>query len=96
MARSVLLLKFTDKGIAGVKDSPSRADSFRELAAKLGATIESQLWLHGEYDGLVIVAAPAAETLSALALQLGSLGYVRTTVCTALTEDEFKAALARF
>jgi uncharacterized protein with GYD domain len=96
MARCVLLLKFTDKGIAGVKDSPKRADAFRDLVAKSGATIESQLWLHGEYDGLVIVSAPTADTVSALALQLGSLGYVRTSVCDALTEDEFKAALAKF
>jgi uncharacterized protein with GYD domain len=95
MARCVLLLKYTDKGIAAVKDSPKRADAFRELAAKAGATIEAQLWLHGEYDGLVILTAPAEEALSALALQLGSLGFVRTSICRALTEDEFKAALGR-
>jgi len=96
MARCALLLKFTDKGIAAVKDSPGRADAFRDLAAKAGAKIESQLWLHGEYDGLVILSAPSDEPLSALALQLGSLGFVRTSICHALTEDEFKAALGRF
>jgi uncharacterized protein with GYD domain len=96
MARCVLLLKFTDKGIAEVKNSPARADAFRELAAKAGAKIEAQLWLHGEYDGLVIVSAPSEDIVSALALQLGSLGFVRTSICDALTEDEFKAALRRF
>jgi uncharacterized protein with GYD domain len=95
MPRCVLLLKFTDKGIAQVKDSPKRADAFREMAAKHGATVETQLWLHGEYDGLVVMSAPQDETLSAVALNLGNQGFVRTAICRALTEDEFKAALAK-
>jgi uncharacterized protein with GYD domain len=95
MARCVLLLKFTDKGIAAVKDSPTRAAAFRELAAKAGATVETLLWMHGEYDGLVVLSAPAEETLSAVALQLGSRGFVRTTVCRAFDEAEFKATLGR-
>jgi uncharacterized protein with GYD domain len=95
MARCVLLLKFTDKGIAAVKDSPTRAAAFRELAAKAGAAVETLLWMHGEYDGLVVLSAPAEETLSAVALQLGSRGFVRTTVCRAFDEAEFKATLGR-
>jgi uncharacterized protein with GYD domain len=95
MPRSVLLLKFTDKGIAQVKDSPKRADAFRELAGKLKVTIETQLWMHGEYDGLVVMTAPDADALSALALQLGSLGFVRTEICHAYVEDEFKRMLGR-
>jgi uncharacterized protein with GYD domain len=95
MARCVLLLKFTDKGIAAVKDSPKRADAFREAAAKAGVKVEALLWLHGEYDGLVILSAPEEAALSGLALQLGSRGFVRTTVCRALDEAEFKAALGK-
>jgi uncharacterized protein with GYD domain len=95
MARCVLLLKFTDKGIAAIKDSPARADAFREAVAVAGAKVEAQLWMHGEYDGLVILSAPDEATLSALALQLGSRGFVRTTVCRAFDEAEFKATLTK-
>jgi uncharacterized protein with GYD domain len=95
MPRCVLLLKETDKGIAAIKDSPKRADAFREMVAKAGATVEAQFWLHGEYDGLIVLSAPQEETLSVIALKLGSQGFVRTTFCRALTEDEFKAVLAK-
>ena len=96
MPRSVLLLRFTDKGIAQVKDSPKRADAFRELAGKMKVKIESQLWMHGQYDGLVVMSAADPESLSAVALQLGSLGFVRTEICHAYDEAEFKKMLAGF
>jgi uncharacterized protein with GYD domain len=95
MARCVLLLKFTDKGIAAVKDSPARAAAFREAAAKAGAKVETLLWMHGEYDGLVVLSAPDEAALSSVALQLGGRGFVRTTLCRALDEAEFKAALGK-
>ncbi len=91
MARFILLLKFTDQGIAAVKDSPARAGEFAALAARAGVRIEGQYWMLGEYDGLVVIAAPAEETITTLALQLGSRGFVRTCLCRAYDEAEFRA-----
>jgi uncharacterized protein with GYD domain len=95
MARFALLLKFTDQGIAAIKDSPTRAGEFATLAAKAGARVEGQYWLLGEYDGLVVLSAPAEETVVALALQLGSRGFVRTCLCRAYDEGEFRATLGK-
>ena len=95
MARFVMLLKFTEKGITHVKDSPSRAANFKAAAAKAGATVEAIYWLLGEYDGAVVFTTPDDETATAVALGLAAQGNVRTCLCRAFSEGEFKAALAK-
>jgi uncharacterized protein with GYD domain len=37
MATYILLANFTDQGIRKVKDSPKRADAFKDMAKKCGA-----------------------------------------------------------
>ena len=95
MPRYVMLLKYSDKGIAGVKDSPKRADAFRALAAKHHAKVETQLWTMGEYDGLVVVTVPDDAQMAALALGLSQLDFVRSTSMRAYDESEFKTVLER-
>ena len=95
MARYALLMKYTDKGIAAIKDSPSRAADIKAAASKAGVTIESVFWLQGEYDGLCLLSAPSEETISALTLQLASRGFVRTCLCRAYDESEFKGIVGK-
>lgn len=95
MVRFVLFLKFTDKGIAAIKDSPTRASDFAALAVRSGAKVEAQYWLQGEYDGLIVLSAPSEEAVTALALQLGSRGFVRTCQCRAYDESEFRSAVGK-
>lgn len=95
MPRYALLLKFTDKGIANIKDSPNRADAFRAAAKKVGATVEGQYWLLGKYDGLVVMSAPDEAAATALALSLGQLDNVHTMLSRAFDETEFKAIVGK-
>jgi uncharacterized protein with GYD domain len=95
MARFVMLLRYTDKGIGKVKESPRRADAFRELAAKHGVKVEVQLWTLGEYDGVGVLSAPDDAAMTSLALGLGQHGFVRTTTLRAFDEAEFQAILGR-
>jgi uncharacterized protein with GYD domain len=95
MARFVMLLNYTDKGITQVKDSPKRADTFREWAAKHGATVELQLWTMGAYDGIAVVSAPDEKAIAALALGISQLGFVRSTTLRAFDESEFKVILGQ-
>jgi uncharacterized protein with GYD domain len=95
MARYLMLVKFTEKGIANAKESPARAAAFRAAAGKAGATVEAQYWLLGEHDGAIDFSAPDEATATALALNLGCQGNVRTCLCRAFDEAEFKALLAR-
>lgn len=95
MARFIMLHKFTDQGIAKIKDSPSRVAAFRSAAAKAGVTVEAIYWLMGEYDGLVVLNAPDEATATALALDLGSHGSVRTHLLRAFDESEFRVILGK-
>ncbi len=40
MAQYIVLAKFTDQGIRGVKDTPKRAQAFRATAKAMGVTIK--------------------------------------------------------
>ena len=95
MPRYAMLLKFTDTGLAGLKDSPKRADAFRALADKHGAKVEMQLWTMGEYDGLVVLTVPDDTEMAALALGLARLDFVRSTTLRAFDEAEFHKVLGR-
>lgn len=95
MTRYLMLLKFTDQGMAAVKDSPKRAKVFEKAAAKAGAKIEAQLWTVGRYDGAVLLAAPDEAAASRLALDLGRLGNVRTELLRAYDAGEFEEIVSR-
>ena len=95
MTRYVMLLKFTEKGLANAKESPARAAAFKAAATKAGANVEAQYWLLGEYDGISILNAPNEATATGVALNLASLGNVRTCLCRAFDEPEFKSLLAK-
>jgi uncharacterized protein with GYD domain len=95
MPRFVMLLKYTDKGVSNIADSPKRADAFRALAAKHGAKVETQLWTMGEYDGLVVLSVPDEAAMAALALGLGKMDFVRSTTLRAFDEAEFQAIIGK-
>jgi uncharacterized protein with GYD domain len=95
MARFVMLLKFTEKGLANVKESPARAAAFKAAATKAGASVEAQYWLLGDFDGIAILNAPNEATATGAALNLAALGNVRTCLCRAFDEAEFKSLLAK-
>ena len=50
MVTYVVLAKFTDQGIRNAKDSPKRADAFKEMAKTFGVTVKDIVWTQGRYD----------------------------------------------
>ena len=95
MTKHVVLFKFTEKGVADVKDSPNRAEAFGALAQKLGAKVEKFLWLSGQYDGMAIIDAPDEETMAALSLSTAKLGNVSSCTLRAYDAGEFRKVLAK-
>ena len=92
MPRFVMLVNYTDKGIANLKDSPKRADAFRAMVAKHGGKVEQQFWCMGAYDGLVVLNAPSDEAMSAIALSVGQLDAIRTTTLRRMTKRSFRGS----
>ncbi len=95
MSTYVVLAKLTDQGIRNIKDSPKRAEAFRNLCGKLGARAKDIYWTMGRYDVVVIVEAPDDVTMEAVMYSLGSLGNVRTETLRAFTAEETNQALAK-
>ena len=58
MVTYVVLAKFTEQGIRNAKDSPKRADAFKEMAKTFGVTVKDIVWTQGRYDIVTIVEAP--------------------------------------
>jgi uncharacterized protein with GYD domain len=95
MATFITLVRFTEQGIKGIKDSPKRADAFKAMAAKAGASVKSIYWTLGHYDLVVTMEAPDAAIATSLNLAIGSMGNIRTETLTAFSADEFGKILAK-
>src|SRR5262245_56409619 len=95
MATYVILATFTDQGIKKAKDSPKRAEAFRQMAMTFGVTVKDIFWTQGRYDIVVVAEAPDELTATALNLSLGSLGNIRTESLRAFYADEMAKIVAK-
>jgi uncharacterized protein with GYD domain len=95
MPTYVTLINWTDQGIRNVRDTLQRSQRAEEEAQKHGARIEQVYYTVGPYDLVVIVEAPDDESVSALFLELGSAGNVRTTTLRAYSREEMSGIIER-
>jgi len=95
MASYIALLQFTDQGIRNVKDTTKRAAAAAETAAKMGVKIVDTFWTLGPYDVVLLLEAADDESVTAFALELGSLGNMKTQTLRAFRAKEMDAVLAR-
>lgn len=89
MATFVSLVNWTDQGVKDFRESGKRADAFTQLVEKSGGSVKAIYWTLGAYDLVVITEAPDAESATAVLLQVGSLGNVRTTTMEAFDRAAF-------
>jgi len=78
MVTYIVLATFTDQGIKNAKDSPKRADAFRQMAKTFGVTVKDIFWTQGRYDIVTVIEAPDEFSATALNLSLSALGNIRT------------------
>lgn len=95
MTTYVMLTKFTDQGIRNIKESPKRAEAFKEAAKKSGVTVKDLFWTQGRYDAVTILEAPDDHSLSAAVFGLGALGNVRTETLRAFAAADMQAILGK-
>ena len=57
MAIYCVLGSFTEQGVRNAKDSPKRAEAFKEMARKCGVTVKDVYWAQGQYDVVTILEA---------------------------------------
>jgi uncharacterized protein with GYD domain len=84
----LILWNWTEQGIRSFKDSPKRVEAFEQLVKKNGGRVVQFMYTLGKYDGATLIEAPSDEAFLKIALNLGSLGNVRTTTLKAWTASE--------
>ena len=95
MVTYVVLAKFTDQGVRNAKESPKRADAFRQLAKTFGVTVKDVFWTQGRYDVVTIVEAPDEASAMSLSLSLGALGNVRTESLRAFSSVDMETIVGK-
>ena len=88
MVAYVVLASFTDQGVRSARESPKRAEAFKDLAKTFGATVREIVWTQGRYDIVIIVDAQDESSFMSLALSLARLGNVRTETLRAFSAAE--------
>jgi uncharacterized protein with GYD domain len=94
MATYITLLKFTDQGIKGIKESPARMEKAKALAKSLGCDVKSFHVTLGSYDIVGLFEAPNDDAIAKFVLAAGALGNVKSETMRALSEDEFRKIVA--
>jgi uncharacterized protein with GYD domain len=95
MPTYVSLINWTDQGIKNFRDTVRRAEDVRALAEKSGGQIRQMLWTIGEYDLVAVADFPDDETGTAVLLQIGAGGNVRTKTMRAFDAEQMRAIIQR-
>jgi uncharacterized protein with GYD domain len=88
MSTYIVLVKFTQKGMENIKDSPNRLDAARKLGKSLGGEITAAYYTLGQYDMVVIMEAPSNEAVMKGLLSTGSFGNVQTETLVAIPAEK--------
>ncbi len=95
MVTYIVLAKFTDQGIRNAKESPKRAEAFKQLAKTFGVTVKDIFWTQGRYDTVTIVEAPDESSAMSLSLSLGALSNIRTESLRAFSAADMAAIVGK-
>jgi uncharacterized protein with GYD domain len=95
MATYVVLATFTDQGVKTAKDSPKRAEAFKQMAKTFGVTVKDIFWTQGRYDIVEVTDAPDEISATALNLSLGALGNIRTESLRAFSAEEMTTIVSK-
>ena len=91
----VTLVNWTDQGIKTFRDSVRRAEDYQGLVEKHGGQLRQLVWTLGQYDIVAVTDFPDDETATAVALQTGALGNIRTTTMKAFDAEQMNAIIQR-
>ena len=90
MPHFVNLIRYTQQGIAKIKESPARLEAAKRTAEKAGGKIHAWYLTMGQYDAVIISEFPTDEAVAKFALSVGALGNVTTETLRAFTEGKYR------
>jgi uncharacterized protein with GYD domain len=89
MGLYVMLTTLTDEGRKTIKEHPGRIKEVNKEVEAMGVKILAQYALLGRYDFVNILEAPSNESISKVAVELGSRGTLQTMTMVAMKVDDF-------
>jgi uncharacterized protein with GYD domain len=89
MGLYVMLTTLTDEGRKTIKEHPGRIKEVNKEVEAMGVKVLAQYALLGRYDFVNILEAPSNETISKVAVELGSRGTLQTMTMVAMKVDDF-------
>jgi uncharacterized protein with GYD domain len=89
MGLYVMLTSLTDEGRKTIKEHPGRIKEVNKEVEAMGVKVLAQYALLGRYDFVNILEAPSNETISKVAVELGSRGTLQTMTMVAMKVDDF-------
>ena len=90
MPHFVTMIRYTQQGIAKIKDSPARLDAAKKAAQKAGGQVHAWYLTMGRYDAVLISEFPTDDAGAKFVLSVGALGNVATETLKAFTESEYR------
>lgn len=94
MPTYITLIKWTDQGIASIKEAPARLDAGKDTLKTFGSELKAFYLTMGRYDIVTVSEAPDDVAAAKVALTIGSAGNVTTETLRAFTEDEYREIVA--
>jgi uncharacterized protein with GYD domain len=88
MVTTIVLMKFTDKGVVDINNSPRRIAEAMKLWDSMGGRTIGVYLTMGDYDLVAIGEGPDEQTAAKFALALSAAGTVRTTTLPAFGLDD--------
>jgi uncharacterized protein with GYD domain len=89
----VMLSVLGPDGSATLRENPSRIKAVNAEVEAMGASVQAQYALLGQWDFITIIEAPDTVTMSKIATTLAARGTLKTTTLTAIPVDEFISSL---
>ena len=97
MPKFMLQVSYTMEGLRGlIHDTAAHRAKVAEAAVKsVGGKMETMYWAFGEYDIVAIADLPDNAAASAIGMDLGASGAVRTRTTPLLTAAEVDRAIKK-
>jgi uncharacterized protein with GYD domain len=90
MPHYVSLLRYTQQGVAKVKESPKRLDAAKKAAEAAHGKVHAWYLTMGKFDAVLISEFPDDEAAARFMLSTAALGNVTTQTMKAFTEAEYR------
>src|SRR5579872_3886527 len=94
MSTFLMLSTLGPDGMATLREHPERLREVNDEVEAMGARVVGQWALLGQYDFATILEAPDEQTMTRVAVALGSRGTLKTKTLMAVPIEEFLRTLS--